>query len=74
MSSAEDQYLSVEEQEFLEEWSQVAVNSSPRGKSTEEKLRILAQAYADAREKGEDPSKALREKYKELNHQAEAEE
>ena len=63
-----------QDQDFLEEWGQVVEESA---KCEEEaaspeltpakKLNELARAYADARESGEDGSKALLEKYRELN-------
>lgn len=53
--------------ELLEEWGKVHERVRLREMTPEEKASELAKAYADAKEKGEDPEKALKEKYRELN-------
>ena len=53
--------------ELLEEWGEVHERVRQRELTPAEKFEALAQAYADAKEKGEDPEKALAEKFKELN-------
>ena len=53
--------------ELLEEWGEVYDRVRKGELSPEEKFDQLKQAYLDAKEKGEDPDKAMQEKYKELN-------
>lgn len=55
---------SAEEDEDLQELKRLL--GKPR-LTPAEKTEELAKAYADAKERGEDPEKALREKYRELN-------
>jgi hypothetical protein len=58
-----------EHDEFLEEWGRVHERVRLRELSPAEKFEELKRAYLDAKERGEDPEKALQEKYRELNPQ-----